>query len=74
MLLDNRRYVYLSSDGDDELLVALNIDDVPLLSPLQDSGFRRAQVLGGDAAPVHGEVVEVAVVGPHGWLVLRPLT
>ena len=71
-LLDNRRYVYVSRHGNDALLVALNIDDAALSISLSDIGFQRALVLGGDAAP--GSVdVEQALVGPHGWLVLRPL-
>ena len=71
-LLDNRRYVYVSRHGDDALLVALNLDDEPWSIRLPDIGFQRAQVLGGDAAPAPADVEEAAV-GPHGWLVLRPL-
>jgi cyclomaltodextrinase / maltogenic alpha-amylase / neopullulanase len=70
-LLDNRRYVYVSRHDDDTLLVALNVDDAPLSFILRDFGFQRGRVLGGDAAPTQADVEE-AVVGPHGWLVLRP--
>ncbi len=70
-LLDNRRYVYVSRHHDDALVVALNIDDAPLSLALPDLGFQRAHVLGGGAAPALTEV-EKTVVGPHGWLVLRP--
>ena len=72
VLLDNRCYVYVSRHGDDVLLVALNIDDAPLSVLLSDIGFQRAQVIGGDGAPELVDVEEAAV-GPHGWLILRPL-
>jgi len=72
VVVDNRRYVYISRHGDDALLVALNIADTPLSMSLRDIDCRHAQVLGGDASPALGEVEE-AVVGPHGWLILRPL-
>ncbi len=71
-LLENRRYVYVSRNGDDALLVALNLDDAAWSVPLSDIGFQRAQVLGGDAAPASVDVEEAAL-GPHGWLILRPL-
>jgi cyclomaltodextrinase / maltogenic alpha-amylase / neopullulanase len=71
-LLDNRRYIYVTRHGDDALLVALNLDDAPMSTPLRGIGFRRAEVLGGDAAPALVQVENVAV-GPHGWLVLRPV-
>jgi cyclomaltodextrinase / maltogenic alpha-amylase / neopullulanase len=71
VLLDNRSYVYLSRYHEDALLIALNVDDAPLLISLNDIGFRRGQVLAGDAAPAQADV-EAAIVGPHGWLVLRP--
>lgn len=71
VLLDNRRYAYVSRYQDDALLVALNIDDTPLSIALRNIGFQRGEVLGGDAAPAPGHV-DTVVVGPHGWLVLRP--
>jgi glycosidase len=69
-LLTNRQYVYVSRHGDDALLVALNLDETPLLFSLRDKGFQGGRVLGGDAAPEQADVKDL-VVGPHGWLVLR---
>ncbi|HEY7052767.1 MAG TPA: alpha-amylase family glycosyl hydrolase [Mycobacterium sp.] len=71
VLLDNRRYVFVSRDGDDMLLVALNISDEPLSISLRDFGFGPAEVLGGDTPPQPSSV-EDAVAGPNGWLVLQP--
>lgn len=72
VLLDNRRYAYVSRHDDDALLVMLSLDDAPWSIRLCDIGFGRAQVLGGDGAPALADVSEVTV-RPHGWLVLRPL-
>ena len=72
VLVDNRRYAYVSRHGDDALLIILSIDDAPWSVSLQDMGFQHAQILGGDAAPAPADVSEVTV-GPHGWLILRPL-
>ena len=69
--LANRQYVYESRNGDDALLVALNIDDEPLRLALPELGTSRAQVLAGSSAPPQ-ELVEAAVVEPHGWLILQP--
>jgi hypothetical protein len=71
VLLDNRRYVYVSRYDEEALAVALNVDDAPLPISLNDIGFRRGRVLAGDAAPAQADV-EAAIVEPHGWLVLRP--
>ncbi|MGE5697460.1 MAG: alpha-amylase family glycosyl hydrolase [Candidatus Sericytochromatia bacterium] len=72
VLVDNRRYAYVSRHGDDALLIMLSIDDAPWSVSLQDMGFQHAQILGGDAAPAPADVSGVTV-GPHGWLILRPL-
>ena len=69
--LQNRHYVYETRNGDDTLLVALNIDDQPLHVSLSELGKGRAQVIGGSAAPPP-EVVDTLVVDPHGWRILRP--
>lgn len=69
--LDNRHYVYETRNGDDALLVALNIDDEPLQVLLSELGTGRAQVIGGSAAPPP-EVVDTVAVEPHGWRILSP--
>jgi hypothetical protein len=69
--LTNRHYVYATRSGDDALLVALNIDDEPLHLALPELGTPRAQVLAGSSAPAQ-ELVDAAVVEPHGWLILQP--
>jgi cyclomaltodextrinase / maltogenic alpha-amylase / neopullulanase len=69
--LDNRCYVYETRDGDNALLVALNIDDEPLHLRLSKMGTERAEVVAGSGAPPP-EVVDRVVVEPHGWRILRP--
>jgi glycosidase len=70
--LQNRHYVYETRNGDEALLVALNIDDEPLRLVLSECGAARGKVLGGSAAPPQ-EVVDTVVVEPHGWRILRPV-
>jgi hypothetical protein len=70
--LENLHYVYQSRRGDDVLLIALNIDDVPLQLPLPELGTERAQVIGGSAAPPE-EILDEVVVEAHGWRILRPV-
>jgi cyclomaltodextrinase len=67
--LDNRHYIYETRHQDDALIVALNLTDAPLNVRLSEIGRREAVVLAGTAAPPE-QVVEQAVVGPHGWLIL----
>lgn len=67
--LENRHYVYEARNGDDALLVVLNIDDEPLHVSLPELGPGRAQVIGGSAAPPP-EVVDAVAVEPHGWRIL----
>ncbi len=66
--LDNRHYVYQTRQGDQALVVALNIDETPLQVRL-DSG--PAEVIAGSGAPPQ-EVVDEVSVEPHGWRILRP--
>lgn len=69
--LDNRGYVYQTRCGEDELIVALNIDDDPMAVPVAELTGRQAEVLAGSGAPPP-EVLAQALVPPHSWLVLRP--
>ncbi len=71
MRLDNRHYVYQSRHGDDALIVALNIDDVPLLVVLGDLGVGQAHVIAGSGMPPD-EVVDRVQIEAHGWRILRP--
>ena len=77
LLLENRGYVYRSHGVDtssgvqDALIVALNIDDAPMPLPVAELTGSPAQILAGAGAPPP-EVVDAAVVPPHGWLVLSP--
>ncbi|KAA0108574.1 alpha-amylase family glycosyl hydrolase [Mycolicibacterium sp. P1-5] len=70
--VDNRGYAYESRNGDDALIVALNIDDAPMPLPVAKLIGGDAQLVGGTAAPPEAIVSDV-VVPPQGWLVLRPL-
>ena len=71
LLLDNRSYVYRSRNGDDALIVALNIDDAPMELAVADLTGRPAKILAGAGAPPP-DVVGRTVVPPNGWLVLDP--
>ncbi|OBJ09540.1 alpha-amylase family glycosyl hydrolase [Mycobacterium sp. 1465703.0] len=71
-LLENRHYVYETRNGDDALLVVLNIDDEPLHVSLPKLGAPRAQVIGGSAAPPQ-ELVETVAVEARGWRILSPV-
>jgi len=70
--LDNQCYVYQTRLGDDTLVVALNIEDSPMRLAVAQLIGRRAQVVGGTAAPPE-EVVGETVVAAQGWLILRPV-
>ncbi|MGH3558583.1 MAG: DUF3459 domain-containing protein, partial [Mycobacterium sp.] len=70
--LDNRHYVYQTRQGDEALIVALNIDDTPSHVALGELGMGRARVVAGSGAPPE-EVVDVVPVEPHGWRILQPL-
>jgi len=67
--LANRSYVYESRCGDDALIVALNLDDVPMPLPVAELTGRPAEVLAGSGAPPP-EVIARTEVPPQGWLVL----
>jgi glycosidase len=70
--LTNRHYVYETRSGDNALLVALNIDDEPLLLALSELGTARAEVVAGSAAPPQ-DVAQTVVVEANGWRILRPV-
>ncbi|MCV7343031.1 alpha-amylase family glycosyl hydrolase [Mycolicibacterium rhodesiae] len=70
--LDNRGYAYETRNGDDALIVALNIDDSPMELPVATLIGGQARLVGGTAAPPE-ELVDAVVIPPQGWLVLRPL-
>jgi cyclomaltodextrinase / maltogenic alpha-amylase / neopullulanase len=69
--LGNLHYIYETRNGDEVLLVALNIDDEPLRLVLSELGPTRAEMLAGSTAPPH-EVVTEVVVEAHGWRILKP--
>lgn len=70
--LDNRRYVYETRQGDEALIVALNIDATPLHVALTEFGVGSAQIIAGNAAPAQ-DIVDAVDVEPHGWRILRPI-
>ncbi|WP_048631263.1 alpha-amylase family protein [Mycolicibacterium aurum] len=67
----NRGYVYTTRNGDDALVVALNIDDEPMPLSLTGLGVERAVVVAGSGAPPADEVSDT-VVPANGWLILAP--
>lgn len=67
----NRGYVYTTRNGDDALVVALNIDDEPMPLSLTGLGVDRAVVVAGSGAPPADEVSDT-VVPANGWLILAP--
>ncbi len=69
--LDNRHYVYQTRNGDNALLVVLNIDDAPLRVTLPELGAPRAQVIAGSTAP-SPEVLDTVTVEARGWRILQP--
>jgi cyclomaltodextrinase / maltogenic alpha-amylase / neopullulanase len=70
--LDNRQYVYQSRNGDQALIVALNVDDAPLQVVLGELGVGRAHAIAGSGMPPD-DVVDTVSIEPHGWRILRPL-
>ncbi|WP_297594472.1 alpha-amylase family glycosyl hydrolase [Mycobacterium sp.] len=70
--LENRHYVYETRNGDDTLLVVLNIDDEPLHVSLSELGKGRAQVIGGSEVPPP-EAVDSVAVEARGWRILSPV-
>lgn len=69
--LDNLGYVYEARNGDDALIVALNVAETAMPLPIADLIGRPAQVLAGAGAPP-AEVVSHTEVIPGGWLILLP--
>jgi len=70
--LENRHYVYQTRNGDNALLVVLNIDDAPLQVTLSELGTARAQIIAGSAAPSQ-ELVDAVTVEARGWRILAPV-
>ena len=69
--LENRFLAYETRHGDDVLIVAVNIDDVPFTLPVETLIGRRAQLVAGTGAPPE-KAVSTTEVPAHGWQVLRP--
>ncbi len=69
--VSNRGYVYSTRNGDDSLVVALNIDDDAMPVSLPELGVDHADVVAGSGAPP-AEVVADTVVPAHGWLIVAP--
>jgi glycosidase len=69
--LENRFLAYETRHGDDALIVAVNIGDVPFSLPVETLIGRRAQLVAGTGAPPE-EAVSTTEVPAHGWQVLRP--
>ncbi|MEO3759394.1 alpha-amylase family glycosyl hydrolase [Mycobacterium sp. B14F4] len=69
--LANRQYIYRVHAGSDALVVALNIDDVPLTISMPELGFAAGRIVAGAGAP-RPEVVTTTEVAPHGWLIIAP--
>jgi cyclomaltodextrinase len=70
-LVANTQYIYATRNGDDVLLVALNVDDAALSVSLPKLGFGRGQIVAGSGAPPQSVVGE-AKIEPHGWLIIAP--
>ncbi len=69
--LDNRTYVYETRNGDDALIIALNIDDEPVRLGLAALGQQPSVVIAGSGAPPEEQVTEIDVPA-QGWRILRP--
>lgn len=67
--LTNGQYVYRTSADEGSLVVALNVDDEPLLMPLAELGLGSGRVVAGSGVPPE-DVVDHLDVAPHGWAVL----
>jgi cyclomaltodextrinase / maltogenic alpha-amylase / neopullulanase len=67
--LTNTQYLYRSSAGPDELLIALNVDDEPMPLSLSEFGFGNGRIAAGSGAPPQ-DVVSAVEVEPHGWLII----
>jgi hypothetical protein len=69
--LSNTQYVFRSRRESDELLVALNVDDVPMSLGLSEFGHGEGRIVAGSGAPSQ-DVISTAEVEPHGWLIIAP--
>ena len=69
--LESRFLAYETRHGDEELIVALNIDDVPMAFAVADVVGCEAEIVAGTAAPPQ-ELVSKVVVPARGWLILSP--
>jgi cyclomaltodextrinase len=67
--LANRQYVYRTSSTAGALVVALNVDDLPLRKSLSEFGIDSGRVVAGSGVPPE-DVVDQIQVEPHGWAVL----
>ena len=70
--LTNRQYVYQTRNGDDALVVALNVDDAPLSVSLPELRLRRGHDRRRVGAPAASVGRREAEVEPHGWLIIAP--
>lgn len=68
--LANSQYVYRTSSVEGSLVVALNVDDVPLRMPLSAFGIGTAHLIAGSGAP-NEDVVDRLDVDGHGWAILE---
>ncbi len=69
--LTNTQYVYRVRHDSDALLVALNIDDVPMSVELGEFGHSDGRIVAGSGAPPE-DTVSSAEIEPHGWLIIAP--
>ncbi|MGV0717627.1 alpha-amylase family protein [Mycolicibacterium sp. XJ662] len=69
--LSNRQYVYETRNGDDTLVVALNIDDAPARVVMTEIGFGSGRIVAGSGARPLDTIAETEIE-PHGWLVVAP--
>ncbi|MCH9728142.1 MAG: DUF3459 domain-containing protein [Actinomycetia bacterium] len=67
----NHEYVYVTQNGDNALVVALNVGSEAMPVSLPEYGFAAAEVVAGSGAPGL-EVLIDAVIPAHGWRVLVP--
>jgi hypothetical protein len=69
--LSNTQYIFRTSHESDALLVALNVDDVPMSLSLGEFRHGAGRIVAGSGAPSQ-DVVSAAEVEPHGWLIVAP--
>jgi cyclomaltodextrinase / maltogenic alpha-amylase / neopullulanase len=69
--LTNTQYVYRVRHESHALMVALNIDDVPMSVDLGEFGHGEGRIIAGSGAPPE-DMISSADVEPHGWLIVEP--